>query len=263
MTVGIFYICTGKYSIFWDSFYHSCEEFFLPDTKKIYYVFTDDEAIKATTNICRYQKTAQGFPLDSLLRFDMFEKIENDTEGCDYLFFFNSNMKFNSKITENMILPNPCENGLVAVIHPGYVNSNICLLPYERHKKSTAYIKYNSKELYQYFMGSLNGGTRKEYYKLIHECNKNVQEDIKNHVMALYHDESHLNKYLHNKNIKKLSPLFAWPEDTPSAETPKIIIQNKAKHGGKYFDKLPKTSYIKRGTLILKRLYWAITWKIK
>ena len=28
--LGILYICTGKYDIFWEDFYKSCEKYFLP-----------------------------------------------------------------------------------------------------------------------------------------------------------------------------------------------------------------------------------------
>ena len=39
-TVGILYICTGAYDVFWDDFYNTCEEHFVGVEKK-YFVFTD------------------------------------------------------------------------------------------------------------------------------------------------------------------------------------------------------------------------------
>ena len=43
MKVGILYICTGKYIVFWEEFYKSCQKYFLSDSEcvKQYYVFTD------------------------------------------------------------------------------------------------------------------------------------------------------------------------------------------------------------------------------
>lgn len=263
MTIGVFYICTGKYSIFWHTFYESAEKYFAPGVRKIYYVFTDDASIKEKDNIKTFFEKPKGFPMDSLLRFDMFLKIKENTAICDYLFFFNANMKFVEPVQPAQILPTKEENGLTAVLHPGYFNSsNVLMLPYEKHKKSTAYIPYNRNETYHYFMGGVNGGERDAYYELIKHCYNGVHEDIKNGIMAIYHDESHLNAYLHNKSIKILSPAFGYPEDAELPFKPAVVILNKMKHGGKYFDKLPKTAYSRRIVLFVKRLYFAAIWKM-
>lgn len=261
MIVGILYICTGKYSIFWNSFYKSAKRYFLPGIEKKYYVFTDDPKIKPDEEIRTYYKNPQGFPLDSLLRFDMFESISQDTKECDYLFFFNSNMEFRRTVTSDMILPTD-EEGVVGVLHPGYYNSSTIKLPYEKHKRSTAYIPFHRGEEYHYFMGGVNGGTYKSFMQLISTCKENIHKDMNNKVLALYHDESHLNKYFHGKRIKILPPTFGAPEDSKIIKDPYIVILNKIKHGGKYFDKLPKTSYLRRIKFFIKRTYWAITWRM-
>ncbi|MCF0209447.1 MAG: hypothetical protein HUK07_08330, partial [Bacteroidaceae bacterium] len=136
MTVGIFYICTGKYSIFWETFYKSAEKYLLPDCTREYFVFTDDEKILPTEHIHVYYERAKGFPLDSLLRFELFLRVEDDTKNCDYLYFFNSNMQFIRTITVEMFLPTEAECGLAALRHPGYYNKGAFWLPYERRKKS-------------------------------------------------------------------------------------------------------------------------------
>ena len=91
MKIGIFYICTGKYSIFWNTFYDSCEKHFAREAEKTYFVFTDDSEIKPSENIKTYYEAPKGFPLDSLLRYKMFLNIKDDTKECDYLFYFNAN----------------------------------------------------------------------------------------------------------------------------------------------------------------------------
>ena len=50
MKIGIFYICTGKYSIFWKGFFDSCEQFFLPQVEKKYYVFKTPTISKHITS---------------------------------------------------------------------------------------------------------------------------------------------------------------------------------------------------------------------
>ena len=40
-TIGMLYICTGKYTVFWPEFYETFNRNFLPGYKKEYFVFTD------------------------------------------------------------------------------------------------------------------------------------------------------------------------------------------------------------------------------
>ena len=261
MKIGIFYICTGKYSIFWKGFFDSCEQFFLPQVEKKYYVFTDASDIQNTNNIKTYYKQSQGFPLDTLLRFDMFIKAEEDTKECDYVFFFNSNMEFKKVVTPEIFLPTAEDNGLLGVLHPGhYYKHNPISLPYEKRKRSTAYIKHTKGETYNYFMGGVNGGTHEAFYRLSHVCSENIKKDLDRNCIAIYHDESHLNHFFHNKKIKILPPSFGFPEGSNIPFEPYIIIRNKIKHGGKYFDKLPPTAYIQRIKRRIKELYRNILW---
>lgn len=261
MKIGILYICTGKYSIFWKDFFESCERFFLPQIEKKYYVFTDASDIQNTNNIKTYYKQSKGFPYDSLLRFDMFIEIEEDTKECDYVFFFNSNMEFKKVITPDMFLPTAEDNGLLGVLHPGYYNKkHPWFLPYEKKKSSTAYIKNVKGETYHYFMGGVNGGTHEAFYRLSHDCSKQIKKDLDNNCMAIYHDESQINQYFHNKKIKILPPSFGSFEDGEFSFKPYIIIRNKVKYGGKSFDKLPQTAYIQRIKRRIKELYRNILW---
>jgi len=56
--IGILYICTGKYDIFWKDFYLSCEKYLLNDIdengnkkfEKHYFVWTDAEGIFGEKN---------------------------------------------------------------------------------------------------------------------------------------------------------------------------------------------------------------------
>lgn len=262
MTIGIFYICTGKYAIFWQSFYESCERYFAPGTEKRYYVFTDNEDIRSGGRVKTYYEQPKGFPMDSLLRFDMFLKVEEEASRCDYLFFFNANMRFVREVTADMMIPQEGENGITAVFHLAYFHASPFAMNFEKRKKSTAYIPYEKGAEYRYFMGGLNGGEAKAYYRLVHACHDQVHTDLDHGVIAIYHDESQLNRYLHGKHIKALPPVFGCPEDAHTDEKPYIIILNKMKHGGKYFDKLPKTSYGRRIKFKLQRIWRNILWRM-
>lgn len=45
--IAILYICTGKYDIFWEDFYKTSEKYFLNNSEKHYFVFTDAQDRKS------------------------------------------------------------------------------------------------------------------------------------------------------------------------------------------------------------------------
>ena len=87
--IAILYICTGKYDIFWEDFYKTSEKYFLNNSEKHYFVFTDAQSIY-DENCDRvhkiYQKTL-GWPYNTLMRFNMFKGIEEKLKEFDYIFF--------------------------------------------------------------------------------------------------------------------------------------------------------------------------------
>lgn len=259
MKVGILYISTGKYSVFWENFYKTCEKHFLQNAEKHYYVFTDDSKIQSSDRIVVKFEKPKGFPLDSLLRFDMFLSIEEQLQEMDYLFFFNSNMSFVQDVGEEMLPKN--KSGLMGVLHPGYFNKKATQFPYERNKQSGAYIKFKPGKDYHYFMGGLNGGRKQDFLKLSHELSNRIKEDMSKKVMAIYHDESHINAYFNDRDVLILDSSYGFPEDNELGMEPKILILNKIKHAGKYFDKLPTTSYWLRLRKKIARTYSQIIWK--
>ena len=233
MKVAILYICTGKYNQFFKGFYESCEKYFLKGIASVeYFVFTDDMNLSAAKKVHLIKRKCQGFPLDSLFRFDMFLQVEKELIQFDYVYFFNANMLFVAPVGEEFL---PKEKGLAAVIHPGYFNKPSFLYPYERNKKSTAYIPPTLSN-YKYYMGSLNGGRTKDYLKLIHECSLKTHDDYDRGIIAMVHDESHLNRYLSVHECMGLAPAYAYPEGWKLPFAPIILIRDKVKLDS-YFNK--------------------------
>lgn len=257
--IAVLYICTGKYKVFWDDFYNSTEEFFFKNDTKHYFVFTDDKEFEVSDNVTIIEKECKGFPHDSLFRFDMFLEVEKEILNYDYVFFFNSNMMF-LKIVDSEIFPNENYKGLIGVIHPmGYKYRNLpSMFTYERNRKSLAYIKKEKKD-FKYYMGGFNGGSVVEYYEMVKECSKNIHIDYDNDIVAVFHDESHLNKYFSSVNVHSLSSAYGYPEDGKLPFEPIIIIRNKLKFD-KYFDKYIKESFVARLIRYKQQVYNAITW---
>lgn len=259
MKIAILYICTGKYNQFFKDFYESAEKFFLTGVaSKEYFVFTDDMDLSDKANVHLHFKNCEGFPKDSLFRFDMFLSVKNDIASFDYAYFFNANMLFVSPVGEEFL---PKRSNFSAVIHPGYFKRFSWVYPYERRKESLAYISpYHGP--YTYYMGSLNGGTSDAFIKFATICSQRVHDDYKRGIIAVFHDESHLNAYMREIGGEGLPCQYAYPEDANMGGEPYILIRNKVKVD-KYFSKGHNFSMSEK-LLRAVDVYWrAVRWYLK
>lgn len=258
MKIALVYICTGKYNQFFEGFYHSSEQYFFKDiAQKQYFVFTDDMNLSAENNVTLIEKKCEGFPLDSLMRFNMFLSISAELLEYDYIYFFNSNMLFVEPVGKE-ILPDK-EGEIVFVLNGGYYNKTPLRYPYERNKDSKAFIPFKFKNKYRYVIGGLNGARAKDYLLFCKACYNNIMEDYKNGIMAIYHDESHINRYFYDYGGKLLPSSFACAEDVKVPYKPIIIIRNKVKVD-KYFDKVLDHSRKNRALKGIKIIYRGIRW---
>ncbi|AJI74716.1 glycosyltransferase 6 family protein [Francisella philomiragia subsp. philomiragia ATCC 25015] len=226
----VLYIATGEYIKFWKDFYLSAEKFFLKNSNISleYIVYTDSTCIFAEEkeNVLRIYQENMEWPYITLFRFKIFKKALPYLYNSDYIFFFNSNMKFISDVNEK-ILPQGSKQ-LTFVMHPGYYNKPVKKFTYEKNNNSLAFVPKSLGKYY--FMGGVNGGTTKAYIKLINDLEYAIDQDLKKNVIAIWHDESHLNKYAitHEKLIHVLSPQYGYPEglSNPDFEI-KLVIKNK------------------------------------
>ena len=251
--IGILYICTGKYNIFWKSFYESCERYLLPydDYKKEYFVFTDADSInyENESNVHRIYQKALDWPYITLMRFKIFNTSKKFYKDVHYLYFFNANMLCVDEINEDFL---PDKNKKFAFLqHPGFYNKTVEEFTYERTPQSLAYVKEGEGK--HYFQGALNGGEKEAYLSMCEELEQKIDEDLKNGIVALWHDESHLNRYAidHERLITALPPSYGYPEGWQLPFEKKIIIRDKNKFGGHDFLRNKSN----RLTRILRKLF--------
>ena len=236
--VGILYIALGRYTIFWKRFYKSSQKYLLPKCQKHYFVFTDAESIKYSEreeNIHLFHQEELGWPYNTLMRFDMFLKARQQLEAMDYLFFFNANLKVMKPITEQEFLGDQAE--LIFTIHPCFFDKPVEDFTYESNNpQSLAYIPQGKGE--HYVMGALNGGKAGAYLDMIEQLNDNIKKDLENDIIAVWHDESHLNRYLldsDDRKVKLLSPSYLYAEHWNLPFPQKILVSDKRKYGGHHF----------------------------
>ena len=235
--IAILYIATGRYICFWENFYQSMERLFLPSFEKTYFMFTDHTDLEYPKNvICTYVGQLP-WPGPTLKRFDFFWRVHDQLKKYDFTFFLNANMLPIREIGPE-ILPDSKQK-LMLVDHFYWSGQPRERWPYDTNPYSTACIL--PTEGNHYVMGGFNGGITQDYLHLIETLKKNTEIDEQKGIVAAWHDESHLNRYLIDYVKNGGTPLilnskYAYPQEglnnplythLNSFLPPNMIIQDK------------------------------------
>lgn len=232
MKIAILYICTGYYDIFWKDFYLSFEQYFIPQSEKHYFVFTDANSLYDEGNNPRIHKIYQEaypWPYSTLKRYHIFMKHISLFENYDYIFFMNANVICTQPISDKDFLPRTMQGeSLTVVQHPYAINKPPRHYTYERNPSSSAFISYSQGKYY--ICGGINGGTASAFCDLIRQVYFQIETDLKHGIIALWHDESHINKYiLGRSDYRMLPPSYCYPEGAKLPYTPILVVREKSK----------------------------------
>lgn len=194
--VALVVISTGeKYWPYIEPLLDSAERYFVPHATLLW---TDCPAQFRCQSI---SYSNLGYPQATLKRYHAFLQAEDRLREFDYIFYSDVDMRFVGRISEEIF-----SDGITATEHPGYVGR--AGTP-ELRPESTAY----APVLKKYFCGGFLGGTSEAFLTMARTIRQNVDADEKNGIVAVWHDESHLNRYLFdNPPAKILSPAFCYPE---------------------------------------------------
>lgn len=225
--IGLLIIATGKYDQFIPPLFHSIKRFFCTEDDVKLFAFTDSNDIIENDNIIRLQQEHLGWPGATLMRYHIFDKHKEELSKMDYLFYCDVDMKFVAPVGRE-ILPEDNSNGLVGTIHPGFYDQRTGRGTYETRKESTAFVKEDEGE--NYFAGGFNGGTSEAFLKMAAHIKMNVDIDKEKGIIAVWHDESHLNRYFINNPPKQLSPSYCYPESwaVPFEKKLVALVKNHA-----------------------------------
>lgn len=234
MKIAVMYICTGKYERFWDSFYHTSEEFFYPDAEKHYFVFTESARVMSQKHdnvTCIYQGRA-GWPYDTLLRFHWFAMVQDQMQEYDYCYYCNANSVFVGKVTPEVIPFPTAEKPLVFWCHTAhyddYSSNDITT---EQNPESTAYV--GADVACRQHGGGFFGGTSEAFCKMTLDLRDNIQADLDNGIIAVWHDQSHIIKYgAEHAHLEVGRDLICQEERNPVAGKCVMIFLAKEKNGG-------------------------------
>ena len=225
--VAILYICTGKYNRFFADFYKSAQAHLLVGLADVeYFVFTDDLTLQHDSNVHLLYKDCQGFPLDTLFRFKTFLTIEDELTRFDYIYFMNANALVVEDIGSEIFPPNH------SFVGSRWVQQKPIdwpmFYPYERNKESTSYIAPFEKESYIHYMGGFYGAQTDEFLKMTHILAHNIDIDYEKGIIAIAHDQCHINHYFRSHTCKLLPTGYCIPEEWAKGyPARKIIFRNK------------------------------------
>jgi hypothetical protein len=235
MKVAIVFIGTSKYLDFLPQYYEKIHDNFLPNTQKTFLVFTDGEG-NFPDDIKVYHQEHLKWPYITLHRFKIINNAREEILKHDWLIFLDADTLVVDKVFEYQFFT---DKPLFGVWHPGHYMQ---LYPhnqfpgsFETNIKSLAYVDVEKVCPPIYYQGCLWGGKIPEVLDMIDELENNVDKDLENNVIAVWHDESHLNRYFieHSEKVNTLGSEYAYPEAFDSCNfEPKIM--HLAKDNSKY-----------------------------
>lgn len=237
MKVAVIFIGTGTYLNFLPKWYESCEEYLLPNVEKKYLIFTDGEIPEKPNNAIVYNQEHLEWPFITLYRFKTIQKSFDDVSDCDWILFLDADMRVVDVVDESDLIDD--SKKYIGVHHP----CHFMQMPphtqfpgaFETNPLSKASVEEDD-DLSVYFQGCLWGGKIPYVLDMIKELDHRTDEDYNNNIIAVWHDESHLNKfYVQNRDdVHVVSPSCAYPEIFSEACSFEPKIVHLAKDNSKY-----------------------------
>lgn len=218
--VGLICIATGPVYHEYARGLHKSVKQYWPEAD--FLLFSDMDQDPGVERFFRIQP--KGFPGETLYRYHTMMKNQEIFSDYAHLFYADADMLF-------VAPPGDIYNntGIVATLHPGYYQKRGTP---ELRPASTAYFP----DGLAYYAGGFQGGKSEWYWAAAQNMMHNITTDSLNNITAIWHDESHWNKYvgtadlLMPSHVKQLSPSYCYPEGYEgkwgwtTAEFPPILV---------------------------------------
>jgi hypothetical protein len=159
-------------------------------------LFTDS---KDSFDAIKFDYLDLGWPDATMMRYHAIYEQRGFLLAYDHVYYMDVDLRVVSKIALDEIFA----GGITAVLHPGFPEA------WERRPQSAAYVGNGST----YYQGCFVGGSTGAFLHMCASISKSIDADNEKGITAVWFDESHLNRYLHdNPPGKVLSPAYAYPE---------------------------------------------------
>ena len=215
MKVAITFIGTNKYLDFLPKYYENIEKYFLPNSEKTIFAFTDGDLNDTPDNLKVYHQEHLEWPFITLKRFEIINKAREEIEKHDWIVFIDGDALPVTTITEEEFFT---DKPLFGVHHPchflGMEPHTQAPGAYDQNPNSEAYVDTSKGLPEVYYQGCFWGGKVPNVCAMIDELEARVNRDLEKNVVALWHDESQINKYFLERldMVHTYGPEYAFPE---------------------------------------------------
>ncbi|XP_061593563.1 N-acetyllactosaminide alpha-1,3-galactosyltransferase-like isoform X2 [Cololabis saira] len=210
-TVSLTVFAVGRYlEAYLETFLTSAEEHFMPGLPVTYYVFTDlPEKVPNITlgpmrnlTVVWVKKHSRWQDISMMRMKTISDIIERELQHrFTYVFCFDVDQIFKARFGSEAL------GESVALLHAWFYKLPKYRFTYDKNPESEAYMEQGD----YYYHAAIFGGTCEKVKALTFSCYLSIMKDKLSGVEALWHDESHLNKYFWiHKPSKLLSPEYCW-----------------------------------------------------
>lgn len=181
-SIGILLISTWKYNKFIDDTIAGIRKYFFPNSIVKIFLHTDSTSDHDADVIIPIQH--QPWPLITLKRYELFCCHQNKY-NVNYLIYLDIDSIILGEISESIL------HNFFVVQHWVFMGGRGTP---ETNPQSKAFV--NANENISYVAGGLVGGEREYFLRASKTISNNIQQDLNNNIIAIWHDESHLNRYV-------------------------------------------------------------------
>jgi len=228
MKVAISFIGTNKYLNFLPQYYENIEKYFLPKCDKTILAFTDGQLNETPENLKVFSQEHLDWPYITLKRFEIVNKAREIISDHDWFVFIDADALVVDRIDEDEFFT---DKPLFGVHHPCHF---LKMQPhtespgaYEQNPKSEAYVDLSKGLPDIYWQGCLWGGQVPQVCDMIDDLQARINRDLENDIVAVWHDESQINKYFLERitDVHTFDSSYAFPEvfESYCNFSPKIV----------------------------------------
>lgn len=213
--IGFCITATGRYIEFVKPLICSARKYFLKNHTVTFFVFTDGQISGHDIVVIPHRRL--GWPYDTLMRFAVYDEHKELFAHQDYIFACDADMLFVASVGDEIL------GDRVGTQHPGFVGRRGT---YETNSASTACVRANEGDIY--FAGGFYGAKTSEFLALVQETTEHIREDLSCGMVAVWHDESHLNRYfIDHAPTVILSPSYCYPESWKLPYVKRLLALDK------------------------------------
>jgi hypothetical protein len=205
-------IATNGYTVYLNDIIESAKKHFMRDTDLSFIIYTNSINISESDRIKVINIENEPWPAPTLKRFHYFCKAWDIIEKSDFSFYIDVDSSFRKSFDFSHLesILSKDEIRMVGTLHPGYYGKKGTP---ERRADSTAYISEAMNN--RYFCGGFFGGKSSDFLKISRRLSDNIDIDLENGIIAIWHDESHINNYFLNYPPSiVLGEGFSCPEES-------------------------------------------------